>query len=33
MRGKGVNYDTGFLPGSHDSRPASKRPVGLKAAR
>jgi len=21
MRGKGINYDTGFLPGSHDSRP------------
>src|SRR5690242_5715633 len=21
MRGKGVNYDTGFLPGGHDSRP------------
>ncbi|HET9973312.1 MAG TPA: hypothetical protein VFQ68_34115 [Streptosporangiaceae bacterium] len=20
MRGKGVNYDTGFLPGGHDSR-------------
>jgi hypothetical protein len=22
MRGKGINYDTGFLPGGHDSRPA-----------
>jgi len=21
MRGKGINYDTGFLPGEHDSRP------------
>jgi hypothetical protein len=21
MRGKGINYDTGFLPGNHDSRP------------
>jgi hypothetical protein len=21
MRGKGINYDTGFLPGDHDSRP------------
>jgi hypothetical protein len=21
MRGKGINYDTGLLPGSHDSRP------------
>ena len=21
MRGKGINYDTGFLPGEHSSRP------------
>ena len=21
MRGKGINCDTGFLPGEHDSRP------------
>jgi len=41
MRGKGINYDTGFLPGGHDSRPApipamtSTWPAmaGLKAAR